>query len=315
MPGVEKVALAGWPLLGGKAWNGFISVNGAPPGPVLAYFLNVSPGWIDTMKIELFEGRDFRPADTSPGAAVVNETFVKQFFNGESPIGKSISKGSLRYEVVGLVHDAPYFNLREPILPVVYVPFHSIDNNGASSPVRRATFIVRTVAADPSSLATTLRLELPRLRPEFRVSNIRTQAEINQSHTVRERLLAALALFFAVVALLLAAVGLYGVLDYSVLQRRREIGIRLALGAQAGDVIRRVTTEAATMIALGAGAGLAAGLASARYLDALLYQVRPTDIQMLAMPAAIIIAAGMLAAFPAVVRALRIDPSTMLRVE
>jgi predicted permease len=315
LPGIEKVALSGWPLLGGNAWNGFVSVNGAPPGPVLAYFLNVSPGWIDTMKIHLLEGRDLRPGDTSPGVALVNEAFAKQFFNGESSTGKTIKKGSASYEVVGLVRDAPYFSLREPILPVAYVPFDAIDDAGISKPIRSATFVVRTAASDPLALASTLRLEIPRSRSEFRVSNIRTQLEINQSHTVRERLLAALALFFAVVALLLAVVGLYGVLDYSVLQRRHEIGIRLALGAQAVDVIRRVTAEAATMIAFGAGTGLAAGLASARYLETLLYQVRPTDIQMLALPAAIIIAAAMLAAFPAVVRALRIDPSTMLRVE
>src|SRR5207247_2219531 len=87
-PGVEAVALSGWPLLGGGAWNGFVSVNGAPPGPVLAYFLSVSPGWIDTMKIRLIDGADFRASDTVPGAAIVNETFAKQFFNGDSPVGK-----------------------------------------------------------------------------------------------------------------------------------------------------------------------------------------------------------------------------------
>ncbi len=314
-PGVESVALAGWPLLGGGSWNGFISVNGAPPGPELAYFLSVSPGWIDTMKIPFIDGRDFRPADTSPGVAVINETFVKQFFNGGNPIGQWFAKGNLRYQVIGVVRDAPYRDIREPILPAVYVPFHSVNATGALQPVRTATFMVRTSSANPLALATTLRQEVPRARSEFRVSNIRTQAELVRAQTVRERLLAMLALFFAAVALLLAGVGLYGVLDYSVFQRRREIGIRMAIGARSGDIARRVTADVFAMVFVGALAGIALGMASVRYIEALLYQVKATDLAMLAVPSAIIVAAAFLAALPAVFHAVRIDPVTMLRVE
>jgi len=147
------------------------------------------------------------------------------------------------------------------------------------------------------------------------VSNIRTQQEINESHTVRERLLAALATFFAGVALLLAGVGLYGVLDYSVLQRRREIGIRMAIGAQAQDVAWRVTADAFGMVLVGAVAGLGLGITSARYIEALFYQVKATDLPMLALPAVMIFAAALLAALPAVIRAVRIDPVAMLRSE
>jgi predicted permease len=315
--GVEKVALAGWPLLGGGAWNSFVSVNGAPPGPVLAYFLNVSPGWTDAMKIHFLDGRDFRASDTSPGIAIVSEAFAREFFNGESPIGKSFEKGRSRsrYQVVGLVRDALYRSMREPILPVAYVPFHPIDANGALQPIREGTFVVRTSSSNPLALASTLRREVPRARPEFRVSNIRTQAELVRAQTVRERLLAMLALFFAGVALLLAGIGLYGVLDYSVLQRRREIGIRMAIGAQAGDIARRVAVDVFCMVLVGALAGLALGMASVRYIEALLYQVKPTDLAMLALPSFTILAAASLAALPAVIRAVRIDPVTMLRSE
>ncbi len=153
VPGVETVALCGWPLLAGNNWNGFVSINGAPPGPVLAYFLSVSPGWIDAMKIQSLDGRDFRASDTSPGVAIINETFAKQFFNGENPMGKSFAKGQSRYEVVGVVRDSPYQSIREPILPVAYVPFHSIDSNGALQPIRTGTFIVRTSGANPLALA------------------------------------------------------------------------------------------------------------------------------------------------------------------
>ena len=316
VPGVETVALAGWPLLGGGAWNGFVSVNGAPPGPVLAYFLSVSPGWVDAMKIPLIDGRDFRAGDTSPGVAVVSETFARQYFNGESPIGKLFAKGRNHYQVVGLVRDAPYRSMREPMLPVAYVPFHSINANGVLQPIREGTFIVRTSKGTGlEAYPTILRREVARARPEFRVSNIRTQADLVRAQTVRERLLAMLALFFAAVALLLAGVGLYGVLDYSVLQRRREIGIRMAIGAQAAGIARLVTADVFRMVLAGALAGFAIGMGTARYIEALFYEVKATDVGMLALPSLAILAAALVAALPAVIRAVRTDPVTMLRAD
>ncbi len=320
LPGVETLALAGWPLMSGTMSNNFISINGAPPGDVLTFFLNVSPGWIDAMKIPLIEGRDFRAGETHPGVAIVNKTFARQYFSGENPVGKffettGAAGARTRFEIVGLVGDVSYEDIRAPILPQAYTPFPSIDAKGALEPRGSGTFIVRTLSSNPLALASTLRREVPRARSEFRVSNIRTQTEINQSHTVRERLLARLALFFGAVALVLAGVGLYGVLDYSVLQRRREIGIRMALGAQAGDIARRVTADVFSMVLGGALAGLALGFASARYIQTLLYQVKPTDPRMLALPALTILAAALLAALPPVIHAVRIDPAETLRVE
>jgi len=318
VPGVETVALARWALLGGNSSNSFLSINGAPPTEILAYFLNVSPGWVDAMRIPLISGRDFRAGDTDPGVAIVNETFAKQFFNGEDPVGKSFEKTyprPIRYQIVGLTRDACYRDMRKPILPVAYVPFHSIGANGDPQAKSQATFIVRTSSVNPLALAPTLRQEVPRARPEFRVSNIRTQTEINQSHTVRERLLAMLALFFAAVALLLSGVGLYGVLDYSVLQRRREIGIRMAIGAQAASIARLVTTDIFSMVLAGALAGLALGMASVRYIETLFYQVKASDAFMLALPSIAIVAAALLAALPAVIHAVRIDPIKTLRSE
>jgi ABC-type antimicrobial peptide transport system permease subunit len=154
-----------------------------------------------------------------------------------------------------------------------------------------------------------------RARSEFRVGNIRSQTDIDDSQTIRERTLTRLALFFGVVALLLAGVGLYGVLDYSVLQRRKEIGIRIAIGAKPKQVARHVTGEVLSMVLVGAFAGLALGMASVRYIQALLYQVKPADPSMLAIPTLIILAVAFLAALPALSRAVRIDPATMLRDE
>ena len=315
VPGVEAVSLSEWPLLHVQGWNGFISINGAPPGPVLAYFLKLSPGFMNVMKMRLVEGRDFRETDTTPGAAIVSETFSRQFFNGQSPVGKWFARGANRYQVIGVVRDVPYRSLRESLLPVAYVPFHLVGADGAPQSIRAATFSVRTLSADPLAMVSTLRRAVPAIRSEFRVSNLRTEQELVDQGAIRERLLAMLALFFAGVALLLAGIGLYGVLDYSVLQRRREIGIRVAIGAPASDIARRVTREVLLMAVVGIAAGLALGAASVRYIETLLYEVKPGSVAMIAFPALTILAAALLAALPAVIRAVRIDPAIMLRSE
>ena len=299
LPGVERVAMAGWPLLSGVGANGFVSVDGASPGDRLAYFLNVSPGWLETMKIPLLDGRDFRPDDVYPGAAIVNEAFAKEYFGGANPVGRWFARGKVRMEVVGLVRDARYRNMREPITPTAYIAFRS----GGGDPVSHATFLVRTIGQNPLALAGMLRREVSTSRAEFRVSNLRTQVEINRSQTVRERLLATLALFFAAVALLLAGIGLYGVLDYSVLQRRREIGIRIAVGAPARRVARMIISDAFAMVACGAVFGSGLGLAAARYLDALLYEVEPTEPGMLVGAAFIMLVTAAMTAVAPVARA------------
>jgi putative ABC transport system permease protein len=135
------------------------------------------------------------------------------------------------------------------------------------------------------------------------------------AQTIRERLLAMLALFFAVVALLLAGIGLFGVLDYSVFQRRREIGIRMAIGAQAGEIARCVAFESLVWVIAGAAVGLALGLPLARFIESLLYGVKATDLSALAAPALALIVTAILAALPPVIRAVRIDPVRVLRSE
>jgi predicted permease len=320
VPGVETVALASRALLSGYSSNDAVAIDGGPPSEDMAYFLNVSPGFIGAMKIPFVDGRDFRAADTVPGAAIVSEAFARRFFKGENPVGRWFERATdegprLRLQVVGLVRDARYLAMREKLLPVAYIPFRQVDARGALQPVRRCTLIVRTASANPRALAQILSREVAKARPEFRVNMVETQAEIDQVYTVRERLLAVLALFFAVVALLLAGVGLYGVLDYSVLQRRREIGIRMAIGAQAGSIARLVTVEIFMMVLVGAIAGVGLGMASVQYIETLLYQVKPTDLGMLALPSCTILAAALLAALPALFLAVRIDPVAMLRSE
>ena len=319
VPGVKDVAIAGWPLLTG-GWTGSISVNAAPPTDTWGYFLSISPGWLGTMKMHLVEGHDFVSTDSFPGEAIVNQTFVKDFFHGEDPMGKTFEKvnplGSHQLcQVVGVVTDAPYRFLRDPILPVAYVPIRHLNENGAINPADGGTFLLRTSGINPLSLAPTLRRLVAKTSPAYRVNNVQTQQELVDNQSIRERLLALLALFFAIVALLLAAIGLYGVLSYSVLQREREIGIRIAVGARIGSIARLVTTRIFVTVFMGAAAGIALGVASVRYVETLLFEVRGADPSMLIAPGLVLLAAALLAALPAVLRAARIDPCIMLRAD
>ena len=315
--GVEAVSLSDSALMNGNSRNNFLSINGGPTTEALTYFRYISPGWLDLMQIPLLKGRDFRTSDTAPGEAIVNETFAKTFLGGANPVGSWFQRGdrTQRYQIVGMVHDSTYRSLREAILPMAYVPVHELDARGAFRPLRENAFLVRTASANPLAMASLLRNEVARAHAGFRVSDIETQEELVLRQTVQERLLALLALFFAAVALLLAAIGMYGVLDYSVLQRRREIGIRMAIGARAGDIARRVTAGIFAVVLAGALAGIALGLVSVRYIQSLFYQVKATDPLALALPAIAVFSAAIAAAIPGILRAVRIDPATSLRSE
>ena len=317
VPGVNSVAISLWPLLGRIRINSDISINGAPPSPTPAFFLNVSPGWLSTMKIPLASGRDFRPEDTSPGAAIVNETFVKTFFPGQDPIGRTFERGANQpvNKIVGVTPDVPYHDLREPSRAVFYVPFDQIDDKSAPSVVDFATFDIHTDAQNPLALADSLRQFIAQRHSGLRVSNVTTQLDLVRGQTVRERLIAMLAAFFAVVSMLLAGVGLYAVLNYSVIQRRREIGIRMAIGSTRAGIVRIVTLNIFLMIALGGCAGVALGFGAARYVESLFYQVKATDADMIALPTCTILLTALVATLPAVLRALRTDPTEILRTE
>jgi predicted permease len=318
VPGVRSSAISIWPLLQGVITNSPVSVNSAAPGPSPAFFLNITPGWLGIMRIPILQGSDFRPEDTAPGEAIVSETFARTFFPGQNAIGKTfkrvVDKGLL-YRIVALVPDAPYSNLRDPMLPVAYIPLHEVDEHGLPYPISSSTFVVQTAAANPFALAGALRQAVAQRHNGLRVSNVRTQAELVRDQTLRERLLAMLAVFFAVVTLLLAGIGLYGVLNYSVLQRRREIAIRMAIGSTRAGIVRLVTLDVFLMIAAGGCTGIALGVVAARYVESLFYQVKSTDGEMLALPACAILLTALAAILPAVVRALRTNPTEILRAE
>jgi len=316
-PGVNSVAIAGWPLLGRIQINSDISVVGAPPSPTPAYFRPVSPGFFSIMEIPIVSGRDFLPEDTSPGAAIVNETFVNTYFPNQDPIGRTFERGPNQpvNKIIGVTPDIPDHNLREPLRPLFYVPFNEIDEKSAPKIVDLATFIIHTETPNSLALAGTLRQVIAQRHNGLRVSNITTELDLYRDQTVRERLIAMLAAFFAVVALLLAGIGLYAVLNYSVLQRRREIGIRMAIGSPRINIVRIVTFDVFLMIALGTCAGMVLGFGAARYVASLFYQVKATDAEIIAIPAVAILVTMLVATFPAVLRALQTDPTKILRAE
>ena len=319
IPGVESAALGQWTLMSGNARTVWIWANGQSPDGSWSnstWFLGVSPHWFETMGMRLLDGRDFRWDDEYPKVAIVNEKFARHYFSGASAVGRSFESSNFQgnshvaMRIVGVVNDARYEDMRLPVPMTAYVPFRALsDYTGI-----RATFVVRTKPADPTTLASTLRREIA-AHPEMRVTNIVGQEELVNAQMIRERFLAMLALFFAAVASLLAAVGLCGVLNYAVLNRRREFGIRLALGAPSGDIAWRVTLGSFAVVALGSCVGLWLGALSQQYVVTLLYQVKPNEPRIMAIPIATLLAAAMLAAIPPVLRAMRIDPAALLRSE
>ncbi len=320
LPGVEMVALGDRALLDGGNWNNFISIDGAPPDDRRAFFRGVTPGFLETVRVPLLAGRDLRDGEHHPAVAVVNEAFSRTFFGGQNPVGRTFHlpnrRGELRpIAVVGLVRDARYSALREAVPPVAYVPFRDVDDAGVLRPRMNATIMIRTTVPDPLALASLIRERVASTQSALAVSTLRTQEDVIAVQTLRERLLATIGTFFAGLALLLSAIGLFGVVDYAVVQRRRDIGIVLALGAPSTHVARLVVMGVATMALLGSAVGLFAGLASERYLTSLLFEVSASDPASLLQPVVIVLAVVSISCAGPVVRALRTDITATIRAQ
>jgi hypothetical protein len=277
-------------------------------------YLRVAPGFFGTMRIRMIAGRDFTPADLAPEAiaVLVNEAFVRRYFPNGNALGQRFERVTgesliswTPQIVVGVVGDAKYNSLREATRPTVYEPLRYV---GASR------LAVRT-AQNPGAIAPLLRQAIHEASPDVRVSMVELESTKIANGILPERLLAMLAVFFVIVAAAMAAVGLYGVLSYSVSRQTREIGIRFALGAPRDAVAVSLLSRIALAIALGAALGLAAGLGVARYVESMLFEVRPADWTSAAIPLAALLAVAVLAAIEPLSRAVRIDPSEALRHE
>jgi predicted permease len=318
LPHVESATVAGWAPLTGNRWRVDVTVPGRPAQEIGPNWVSVWPGYLETMRMRLVDGRDFRVGDRAPGkdeagrlvagVAIVNEAFARVYFDGRSPVGQHVTVKHLKapMEIVGMAADAVYFSVREANHPAVFVPLEPVRSG--------ATLLVRTQNTAPD-LPRVLRREIPRLWPDARLYDLVPFESIVTQQMIRERLLAALSTFFAVLALVLAAVGMYGVLNYAVTREQRAIGLRMALGAGPAHIVTLVTTRLAGMVLLGAVAGLGIGLWLGRWVQTLLFQLQATDLAALAPPVIALAATALLAVLPPAIRAVRTDPARTIRAE
>ena len=309
VPGVSNASSSMWPLFSQGGAISRVRVAGHESDTFSPGHLPVSPGFFETMRIRLVAGRDFLPSDSEPlqpTAVIVNEAFARRYFGGASPIGRVYDRTGqpppVRQEIVGVVTDVRG-DLRSLPLPTVYIPLRGF-----------RTMQVRA-AGDPLALTAVIDREVRATHPSLRPTAFTLQATQVANTLLRERLMALLSSFFAAVGLLMAAVGLYGVLSYSVVRRTREIGIRMALGARSGALVIAIVRDAALMTGVGIIAGLAGGLYLSGFVKGLLHAVYPTDALSIVMPIGCLLLTAFLAAVPAARRASRLDPVEALRSE
>ena len=324
LPGVRAASFTSIPLLTGSGWSDrFVPEGYAPESDEKLTFhgMRVGPRFFETMDIPLLLGRDFTARDTkqdgkraepsAPSVAVINQSLARRFFGTNNPLGRRFTLGSRAQEsieIVGVVTDAKYRNLRDPAPPTFYLPFFQRPNEW------RVTFEVRTLR-DPSSLVAALPPLLREIDPRLQVLGSYTMEQMVDESLLQERILAQLAGFFSVSALLLAALGLYGVLAYGVACRTREIGIRLAVGANRGEVIGLVIKQGLKLVCVGALIGLSAALAAMRVVKSLLYETAPTDAATFVGVTLLLVLVALVACWLPARRAAKIDPMTALRYE
>ena len=314
-PGVVSAGMASVPILSGDEWDSTTQVEGhqAKDGEDMqAYMNSLMPGYFDTMKIRFIEGRDFTAMDVKPFAttAIVNRRFAEHFFKGKSAVGRRLGRGAgpntkMTTEIIGVVEDSLYEGPRQGVRRQVFVPHYARNS---------ATFYVRTTSASASAYGM-VRDQVKALNPLMPVHALKTlEAQLDET-LLTERLIALLSAGFGLLATLLASVGLYGVMAFVVARRRKELGIRMALGARPGGVIWIVMREVLVLLGIGLAVGVPAGIALGRFVSAELYGIQPgaPSIAMatVALLAAVSAAAGSIPAH----RASRIDPILALRYE
>ncbi len=296
MPAVRSVSFStSVPLGGGQDVLGF-RIPGhepSPEKPLLSIDTNlVGPNYFSTMEIPLLRGRDFRPEDgqpSAPGVAIINQTMAQRFWPGADPLGERIQSGSAGpwLEIIGVARDIKYYSLAEEPRPFIYGSMAQFDSFGAS--------LLVLTQGDPAAVLPAVREQLAALEPALATAMVISLDELRLNPLLPQRALAALTGLFAALALALSAIGLYGLLSYVVAQRRREIGLRLALGAQPRDILRLVIGQGLTLTAVGIGVGLAAAFALTRFLRALLFGVTPTDLVTLVAVSGLLAVVGLLA--------------------
>jgi predicted permease len=316
IPGVSGATGALVPLLAGNNWNNSLIVEGFPSGPdtdTNAHFNKVGPAYFRTIGVPLIAGREFTRADSAAGAlvAVVNEQFTKKFNLGRGAVGKHVQQGdrsSPQIEIVGVVANAKYSEVKAAPPPQYFIPYRQGETLGF------LYFYVKTTLP-PEQLLAAIPKVVARLDPNLPVEDLRTMEQQVRENVFMDRMLTVLSGLFAGLATLLAAVGLYGVLAYTVTQRTREIGLRMALGAAPDRVRRMILSQTGIMTGVGAAVGLGLAVLAGRGAQSLLFELKGFDPVVFAAAAVVLALVALAAGFVPALRASRVDPMTALRYE
>jgi predicted permease len=290
-------------------------VQGFKKGPdtdANSRYNEVGPGYFKAVGISLMSGREFRPTDEfgTPKVAIVNQAFAKKFGLGNDAVGKRMSDGgdTLNMEIVGLIRDAKYSTVKQEIPPVFFEPTLQDTSLGFSY------FYVRTSRSTQQLLGAIPRV-VKSLDPNLPVEQLKTMTQQVKENVFLDRLISTLSAAFALLATLLAAVGLYGVLAYSVAQRTREIGVRMALGADGGKVQLMVLRQVALMTLIGGVIGIAGAIALGRAAQSLLFELKGHDPAVMVISAVVLSVVALGSGYIPALRASRIDPVQALRYE
>ena len=312
LPGVQSVSLASALPVSAGGSRMERPANGTKPAVneyVSIDIVGISPRFFETTGVPLLRGRDFRLIDTekSNRVIIVNERMAKKLWPGQDPVGHSFNDGLKTFEVIGVAGDTKYRNLREAPRLAMYQPL-------AQAYRPSMNLLVRT-AHDPAALAPAIQNQLHSIEPALTIFNIRTLFEHVGRSLYVERMESLLLTFFGLLALLLTAIGIYGVVAYSVAQRTREVGIRMALGAQKRDVLRLIVVKGLALVGWGSGVGLVACFGLSRLVSNQLYGVGPYDPTTLATVATLLVAVALVASYLPAWRATKVDPLEALRYE
>ncbi len=317
LPGVTGVTDSLVALLAGNNWGNDVSVEGFQAGPdtdTNSRFNEVGTDYFRTFGIPLIAGREFTRADAkdTPKVAIVNEVFAKKFNLGRDVVGKHIGNrsGKLDTEIVGFVQNAKYSEVKGDVPPLFFRPYRQ----GDTARVGSISFYVRT-AGDPEAFLTNIPKVVARLDPNLPVEDLRTMPQQVRENVFLDRFISVLSAAFATLATLLAAIGLYGVLAYTVSQRTREIGLRMALGAAPGRVRSMVLRQVGIMTVVGGTVGLGAAIGLAKLAESLLFQMRGSDPTVLGGATVALTLVALAAGFIPAHRAAQIEPMRALRYE
>jgi putative ABC transport system permease protein len=336
VPGVATAAVSVVAPITGLMWSHRVEVSGStmPEGDVgpegtgyggaaipenarQAVFNAVTPGWFDTFGTTLLAGRDVTEQDgaTANRVALVNQAFARRFLKGASPIGHTVRTRGFdappAREIVGVVTDAAYRDVREPVPPTVYVPFAQFDGSAAGATPPEVTLSVRAASGSPGLLTKSVAAAIADIHPDFALTFRPLATQVHDT-LVQERLLAMLSGFFGALALLLAGVGLYGVTSYGVSMRRVEIGIRMALGATRSGVVRLILRRVLLLVTGGIALGLVVSVWASQFVATLLFGLEPRDPVTFVTAAAVLATIGAIAGWLPAYRASRIEPRNVL---